>query len=237
MREVRRGAYLLLASRDRQLPLPRIRYLGLQFDIDTDEIPVVCRENFPRQVAESVGLALGPLLAWWGLNRGGQDPDPLDLTVFVLSFLVLAVIPSLLSPRAFRWTLLLSGSALLAFRIASIFLDTQPLAKEIVVALGVLATGLFVTPRTQWLLAVARWLLALGIIAMYATLPFRDVRGTIEGGALVILSPVLFPLVFLCVWKSRRLFKSDGQDWAYRIEIPGAPSPAEDRTSIKKAAS
>ena len=210
--------------------------MGYSFDIETDEVPVVSRENFPRQVAESVGLALGPLLAWWGLNRGGQDPDPLDLTVFVLSFFVLAAIPSVLSPRAFRWTLILSGSALLAFRIASIFLDTQPLAKEIVVALGVLATGLFVTPRTQWLLAVARWLLALGIVALYATAPFRDLRG-LDGGGLVILSPVLFPLVLLCVWKSRRLFKSDGQDWAYRIEIPGAPSPAEDRTSIKKAAS
>ena len=131
-----RGAYLLLASRDRQLPLPRIRYLGLQLDIEADEKPVVSRENFPRQVAESVGLTLGPLLAWWGLNQGGQDPDPLDLTVFLLSFLVLAAIPALLSPRAFRWTLLLSGSALLAFRIASFFLDTQPLAKDFVVALG-----------------------------------------------------------------------------------------------------
>ena len=195
------------------------------------------RENFPRQVAESVGLIVGPLLVLWGLSRGGQDPDPLDLTVFFLSFPLLGTIPSVLSPRAFRWTLLLSGSALLAFRIASPFQGTQLLAEQVVVTLGVLITGLFVTPRTQWLLALARWALALGIIAMYATLPFRDVRGSIEGGALLIFSPVLFPLVLLCVWKSRRLFKSDGQDWAYRIEIPGAPDPSENPNSIAPAAS
>ena len=210
--------------------------MGYSFDIETDEVPVVSRENFPRQVAESVGLALGPLLAWWGLNRGGQDPDPLDLTVIFLSLPLLGAIPSVLSPRAFRWTLLLSGSALLAFRIASIFLDTQPLAKEIVVALGVLATGLFVTPRTQWLLAVARWLLALGIVALYATAPFRDLRG-LDGGGLLLSVPILVPSAFLCVWKSRRLFKSDGQDWAYRIEIPGAPDASENPNSIAAAAS
>ena len=53
---------------------------------------------------------------------------------------------------------------------------------------GVLGTGLFVTSRTQWLLAVARWVLALGIVATYATAPFRDLRG-LAGGGLLLLSP------------------------------------------------
>lgn len=185
------------------------------------------REEFlARQFGESAGFIGSLCVAWWGLSRGLAEPDPIDLTAFFLFFPLLAAIPSVLSPRAFRWTLLLAGLALLTYRIGSLFQGSQPLAREVAVAIGVLGTGLFVTPRTQRLLALARWALALGIIALYATTPLQDLRG-LAGAGLLILSPVLLPSAVLCVWKSRRLFESDGQDWAYGVQIPGAPHPDE----------
>lgn len=151
----------------------------------------------------------GILTFGWGLF----DSDAAQAgraVVFLLAFPFVAIVP-LFGPRAFRLSLLGAGVALL---ISFTVLTGDPglgWIRNTAIGVGPLIAGASLTPRTQWIVSILRWLLAVALLAFCVAGIFAS-DGFASGGVILLL-PITIPLFLALLHRSKVCFFAPRDEW------------------------
>ena len=153
----------------------------------------------------------GILLFGWGLSDDSGAALTGRVAVIFLAIPFVAIVP-LFGSRVFRVSLLTVGVGLvILFTVLSGELSLTGV-KNTAIGAGLIVAGVSLTPRTQWIVSVLRWLLAGLVLASWVGGIFFAADSFASGGVVLTL-PITIPLFLALLHRNRRCFSAPRDEW------------------------